>query len=159
MVLNHNFSVDQTSFLVKLLMVSFFLSGQNLLDWNLIFFLFRFNSFSIWQSFIGIACTGEIGQTDSNCSFNTIHCSCNMVTCFSHTSHTSAVAGPYFCCLFKYDLKFVEWVLYWLRFSIFSSGDTVFTSWKIMVLQRLKPFWFIVTVCFTILIVTKVFTT
>ena len=33
----------------------------------------------------------------------------------------------------------------------FSLDDTVFTSWKIMALQRLKPSWFIATVCFTIL--------
>ena len=41
-VLNHSFSVYQTSFLVKLLLVSFFFSGQNLLDWNLNLLSFLF---------------------------------------------------------------------------------------------------------------------
>ena len=58
------------------------------------------------------------------------------LTYFSHTSHTRAVAGPYFCCLFKYYPMFVKRIFYWLRFSAFSSNDTLFSSWKIMVLQR-----------------------
>ena len=86
---------------------------------------FRFNSFSIWQPLIGIACTGGISKTNSNCSFNRIHCSCYMVTCFSHTSHKSAMAGSYFCYLFKYYPRLVEWILYWLRFSTFSSDDNI----------------------------------
>ena len=139
----------------------FSLSGQHFLDWNLnLLFLLVQYFFSLAAThWIDIACTSGIGQTDSNCSFNTIHCSCNMVTYFSHTSHKRTIASPYFCCLFKYYSKFVERILYWLRFFTFYSDDVVFTSWKIMLLQRLKPSWFIVTVCFIIFIVTKVFTT
>ena len=112
------------------------------------FIFFWFNSFWIWQPLIGIACTCKIGQPDSNCSFNTIHCSWNLTTFFSYTSHAHAMTGLYFCSFFKYYPKFVEWILYWLRFSAFSSDDTVFTSWKIMVLQMLNPSWFIVALLF-----------
>ena len=70
MVLNHSFSVDQTSFLVRLLMVSFFPSlEKNSLIPGVSSFLI-IHSFSIWQPLIGIAFTGGTGQTDSNCSFN-----------------------------------------------------------------------------------------
>ena len=112
----------------------------------------------MWQPLIRIACTGGIGQTDSNCNFNTRHCICNMVTCFSRTIHLRAMAGPYFGCLFWYYPYFVEWILQWLRFSTLFSDDTVFTCWKTLILQRLKPS-ILVTVCFTFLVVTKFFTT
>ena len=51
MVLNHSFSVDKTSFLVKLLMLSFFFSGKNLPDRNL-----NLLSFSV-QQFFDLAAT------------------------------------------------------------------------------------------------------
>ena len=91
------------------------------------------------------------GKTDLNCSFNAIHCSCNMITCFSHTSHIRAMAD---LLSFQVLSKCLEKNLCWLGFSNFSSGDTIFTSWKITILQSLKPFWFIIAICFTILIVT-----
>ena len=162
MVLNHSFSVDQTSFLVKLLMVSFFPlwpKSSRMKSKSFIFFgsiVFRFGS----PSLALLVQTGGICQTNSNYNFSRRYWRCNnMVTCFSHTSHTCSMTGPYFCCLFNYYPKLVEWILYWLRFFIFSSDDTVFTSWEIVVLQMLKLSWSAVTVCFTILIVTKVFAT
>ena len=159
MVLSHSFSVDETSFLLKLVIASFFSI------WSKSSRL-KSKSFTFFGSI-----AFHLAATHWNClrrrdwsnqfelRFKTIHCSCNMLTSFSHTDHTREMTVPYFCYLFQYYPKFVEWVLYWLRFSPFSSDDTVFTSWKVMVLQRLKPSWFIVTICFTILMVTKFFAT
>ena len=128
MVLSHSFSVDETSFLVKLVIVSIFSF------WSKSSRL-KSKSFPFFGSIVF-----HLAATHRHClrrrdwsnqfelRFNTIHCSCNMLTSFSHTDHTRATTVPYFCYLFQYYPKFVEWVLYLLRFSTFSFDDTVFTS-------------------------------